>query len=376
MSHTASEKVLNVLESVTDKGAGLPDGMDDAFLLRSYRWLLMTRRMDERAMKLQRQGRIGFYVPSTGQEACGVGSAQVLGDEDWCFPSYREQSAALTLGASLQDVVNQWYGNATDLTLGRQMPVHYSFKKQRYVSISSPIGTQIVQAAGAAMAMKIRKTSGVALTYFGDGATSSNDFHSGLNFAAVYKSPCIFFCINNQWAISCPLSGQTASESIAIKAAAYGMPGVRVDGNDVLAVHQATREAADRARAGEGPTLIEALTFRVGPHSSSDDPTRYRPTELVEEWQAKDPIKRMLTLLQGRGLLDDKAHAVLEEELDAEILAAVKQAEESPMPVTGSMFDDVYESLPPHLQEQRDQALEIERTAGRADEDEDAAFPL
>lgn len=371
-----SQKVLNVLEGVRSAQSALPAGIDDAALIQMYRLLRATRILDERAMKLQRQGRIGFYVPSTGQEACGVGSAWALGDADWCFPSYREQSAALTLGAAIQDIVNQWYGNARDLTKGRQMPVHYSFRKQRCFSISSPIGTQIVQAAGAAMAMKIQKSRAVALTYFGDGATSSNDFHSGMNFAAVYGAPCVFVCSNNQWAISCPLERQTASATIADKALGYGMPGIRVDGNDVLAVYQATREAVDRARAGKGPSLIEALTFRVGPHSSSDDPTRYRPNELVAEWRAKDPVERVQRLLRDRGLLSEKEAALVDAELEREILAAVKQAEDNPPPGTATLFEDVYGEMPPHLREQMAAALELERTAGQSEADADAAFPL
>ncbi len=354
----------------------LPKGLDESTVLRLYRMMMTTRLLDDRAMKLQRQGRIGFYVPSIGQEACAVGSAAVLGGEDWCFPSYREPGAALTLGVRLQDIVNEWYGNAEDLTKGRQMPVHYSFAKQRFVSVSSPIGTQIVQAVGAAHAMRIKKVKGVAITYFGDGATSSNDFHTGMNFAGVWKSPVIFLCSNNQWAISCPLSSQTACEVISDKASAYGMPGVRVDGNDVLAVYQASLAAAERARKGDGPTLIEALTFRIGPHSSSDDPTRYRPADQLKEWQAKDPIARLKEFLVKLGLWSDAKDKALEEEIGESIAAAVKHAEGVAMPATATMFDDVYGTMPKHLAEQKERLLQLERTAGGAQMDKDAAFPL
>ncbi len=357
-------------------GVALPKGLDDAKLLAMYRLMLTTRLLDDRAMKLQRQGRIGFYVPSIGQEACAVGSAFVLGAKDWCYPSYREPGAALTLGVPIQDIVNEWYGNAEDTTKGRQMPVHYSFAKYRFVSISSPIGTQIVQAAGCAMGMQIKKEKAFAITYFGDGATSSNDFHAGLNFGAVYKAPVIFFCSNNQWAISCPLSQQTASETIAQKSIAYGMPGVRVDGNDVLAVYQATLEAAERCRRGEGPTLIEALTFRLGPHSSSDDPTRYRPTKEVEDWKAKDPIERLKAFLVKRGTLDAKSEAAIAEEINDAIAAAVKHAESVPMPASSTMFDDVYGTMPKNLKEQQQRLQQLEQTAGAASKDKDAAFPL
>lgn len=371
-----TSELLTVLDSKTKGKPALPKGLNDESLLRMFRLMLTTRLLDDRAMKLQRQGRIGFYVPSIGQEACAVGSAFVLGDKDWCFPSYREPGAALTVGAGLQDIVNEWYGNAEDLTKGRQMPVHYSFGKQRFVSISSPIGTQIVQAAGAAMAMTVKKEKAVAISYFGDGATSSNDFHSGLNFAAVYKAPAIFFCSNNQWAISCPLSKQTASETIAQKAIAYGMVGVRCDGNDVLAVYQATLEAAERAKKGEGPTLIEALTFRIGPHSSSDDPTRYRPSKELEEWKGKDPIERFKAFLKKRGLLDDKAEQKLTDEINEEIMAAVKHAESVPMPASSTMFDDVFGTMPKNLAEQQQRLIQLEQTAGAASKDKDAAFPL
>ncbi|MFG0320596.1 MAG: pyruvate dehydrogenase (acetyl-transferring) E1 component subunit alpha [Planctomycetota bacterium JB042] len=371
-----SLEMLTVLETKKRGKPALPKGVDDDLVRRMYRLMLTTRLMDDRAMKLQRQGRIGFYVPSIGQEACAVGSAAVMTDEDWCFPSYREPGAVLTLGADLQAIVHEWYGNAADNTKGRQMPVHYSFKAQRFVSISSPIGTQIVQGAGAAMAMRIRGRKAFSITYFGDGATSSNDFHTGLNFAAVYKAPCVFFCSNNQWAISCPLSQQTASESIAVKAQAYGMPGVRVDGNDVLAVYQATSEAAERARAGDGPTLIEGLTFRIGPHSSSDDPTRYRPSEQLEEWQAKDPIARLEAFMKKAGLWEEAFGEPLVEEINASIAAAVKVAEETAMPASATLFDDVYADLPAHLAEQRDRLLQQEKTAGAAEMDADAAFPL
>lgn len=373
-------ELLTVLDTKTSKGgkakAALPKGLDDAAVVKMFRLMLTTRMLDDRAMKLQRQGRIGFYVPSIGQEACAVGSAFTLGPKDWCFPSYREPGAALALGVKILDMVNEWYGNAEDTTKGRQMPVHYSFAKQRFVSISSPIGTQIVQATGAAMAMQVKKEKAFAITYFGDGATSSNDFHSGLNFAAVYKSPVIFLCTNNQWAISCPLSQQTASETIAQKAIAYGMPGVRVDGNDVLAVYQATQEAADRAKRGEGPTLIEALSFRLGPHSSSDDPSRYRPKAEEEEWRAKDPIERLRKFLAERGIMSEKDEAAMTAEINDEIAAAVKHAESVPMPASSTLFDDVYGTMPKNLAEQQARLKQLEETAGAASKDKDAAFPL
>lgn len=373
-------ELLTVFDTKSPKGSKaktpLPKGLDDAAVLAMFRLMLTTRLVDDRAMKLQRQGRIGFYVPSIGQEACAVGSAYVLGEKDWCFPSYREPGAALTLGVTIQEMVNEWYGNAEDTTKGRQMPVHYSFAKQRFVSISSPIGTQIIQATGAAMAMQVKKEKAFAISYFGDGATSSNDFHAGLNFAAVYKSPVVFLCTNNQWAISCPLSQQTACETIAEKSVAYGMPGVRVDGNDVLAVYQATYEAAERAKRGEGPTLIEALSFRLGPHSSSDDPSRYRPKKDEDEWRAKDPIERMRKFLTDRGVLTPKEEAAITDRINEELVAAVKHAESVPMPPSSTLFDDVFKTMPKNLAEQQARLKQLEETAGAASKDKDAAFPL
>ena len=252
-------------------------------LLRLYRIMLLNRQLDERMMKLQRQGRIGFYLQSMGEEATTVGTAYVLKPQDWIFPCYREPGAAFIRGFSVKDFVCQLIGNAGDPVKGRQMPNHYAFKAGNYTSISSPVGTQIPQAVGAAWAAKIKKDPVVVLVYFGEGATSEGDFHVGMNFAGVFKTPCILVCRNNGYAISVPRSRQTASESIAVKAKAYGFPGVRVDGNDILAVIKATQDAANRARSGEGPTLIEAVTYRQGAHSSSDDPRAYRPDDEHEK---------------------------------------------------------------------------------------------
>jgi 2-oxoisovalerate dehydrogenase E1 component alpha subunit len=334
------------------KGPAPSTSLPKEDLIRLYRTMVRTRTLDERAIQLQRQGRIGFYVPSTGQEAAHIGAAFALGPEDWVFPSYRDPGVALLRGASIAELLHQCYANAKDNTLGRQMPVHYSFRKANFVSISSPIATQVVQAAGAAMAMKIRKEPRVALTYFGDGATSANDFHTGLNFAGVFAAPCVFVCENNGWAISVPIEGQTASATIASKAEAYGMPGVRVDGNDVLAVHSAAREAVARARAGKGPTLIEAVTFRMGPHSSSDDPTRYRDPALCEAWRKKDPIDRFRRFLERRGAGVAAELESIRAECVAELDAAIAEAEKVGPPAVSTLFDDVFAARTPQLEEQ------------------------
>ncbi len=326
-------------------------------LIRAYRNLLLVRILDTRMLSLQRQGRIGFYVPSTGEEACQVGSALALNKEDWVFPAYREPGCALTRGLDLKLMIAQEYGNSLDVNKGRQMPNHFGWRSINYVSASSPVGTQIPHAVGTAWAAKIRGEKLVTLAYFGDGATSGNDFHVGMNFAGVFKTPTIFFCKNNQYAISLPLAQQTAAKTLAQKALAYGFEGVRVDGNDLLAVYAATKAAADQARNGGGPTLIEAVTYRMGPHSSSDDPTRYRPMEEVAEWQQRDPVERMRKYLELKGLWSRDKEDALRRELDDLITSTVREVERAPPPVLESLFTDVFEELTPALKDQMEEYL-------------------
>jgi pyruvate dehydrogenase E1 component alpha subunit len=323
-------------------------------LLKLYRMMILTRQLDDRMMKLQRQGRIAFYLQSTGEEAAIIGSAYALEPQDWIFPAYRESGAAFLRGFPLVKFVSQLMGNANDPIKGRQMPIHYAYREKNFTSVSSPVGTQIPQAVGTAWAAKIKKEPVVVLTYFGEGATSGGEFHVGANFAGVFKAPVILLCRNNGYAISVPFNRQTASESIAIKAKAYGFPGVRVDGNDILAVIQATREAADRARSGEGPTLIEAVTYRQGAHSSSDDPRAYRVDEEVQKFIQMDPIVRFKRYLSERNLWDDAKDEQLQTEVKEEILAAVEQAEKFGPPDLDTMFEDVFAEMPENLREQRD----------------------
>jgi len=365
-------KLLTIIEKDGKAAKNKDPNLPAEQLRQLYAVMLATRIMDERALALQRQGRIGFYLQSKGQEASHIGAAAALRDGDWIFPAYRQPGIMLLRGASLDDIVNEWYGNDGDTSKGRQMPVHYSNRSINFVSISSPIGTQISQAAGAAMAAKIRKDDTAFMTFFGDGGTSSNDFHAGLNFAAVFKAPVVFVCENNQWAISVPVDRQMASESIAIKAEAYGMPGVRVDGNDILAVYRICKEAVDRARAGEGPTLIETVTYRMGGHSSSDDPTRYRDSSSVEAWAQRDPIERMKRYLQQRGYWSEAFENETQEKAKAALNDAIKRAEARPAPKPESMFDDVYLRLTPQLEEQRAELARL----GAQEETEEGAFPL
>jgi 2-oxoisovalerate dehydrogenase E1 component alpha subunit len=347
---------LTILES--KKKSDLELDLSEADLSHLYTTMVRVRKMDEKLILLQRQGRIGFYLSCLGQEACHIGAAYALNEDDWIYPHYRNPGTPLLRGVSMLRMVNQCFGNAADEIKGRQMPVHYSFKDINFFSISSPLGTQIVQATGTAYAMKLKGTKQVAMTSFGDGSSSEIDFHSGMNFAAVTKAPCIFMLENNQWAISVPTSKQSASESYAIKAAGYGMPGIQVDGNDVLAIYKVTKEAVERARNGEGPTLIELVTFRMAAHSTSDDPSRYCPPEQLKEWAAKDPLKRFEAYLLKAKVIDAKAVESIAAAAVAEIDDAVRAAETNgPHAPVETMFDDVYEHVPDLLKDQREQML-------------------
>jgi 2-oxoisovalerate dehydrogenase E1 component alpha subunit len=313
---------------------------------------------------LQRQGRIGFYIGSIGEEATVLGTASAMEETDWIFPCYREHGAALLRGMPLVTFICDLFGNAGDVMKGRQMPCHEAWRPGRYASISSPIATEIPHAVGAAWAARLKGEEMVSLTYFGEGATSAHDFHTGLNFAAVRKIPVVFVCRNNGWAISVPREKQTAAETIAQKAIGYGMRGERVDGNDLLAVFAATRRARARAAAGEGPTLVECVTYRVEGHSTSDDPRAYRPAELVEPWKKKDPILRVRRYLSRQGALDDAADTRLRDEVREEIQRALKEAESfPPKPPVETLFEHVYAEP---LRQQREQLDEL-RAAMDAD---------
>jgi 2-oxoisovalerate dehydrogenase E1 component alpha subunit len=347
-----------VAEDGTVVGDEAEIGLDDAEVLRLYRWMVLNRALDERMVTLQRQGRIGFYIGSIGEEASVFGAAAAMDAEDWLFPCYREHGAALLRGMPLATFVCDLLGNAGDAMKGRQMPCHEAWPPGRFASISSPIATQIAHAVGAGWAARIRGDDMVALTWFGEGATSAADFHAGLNFAAVRKVPVVFVCRNNGWAISVPRERQTGSETIAQKAIAYGLRGERVDGNDLLAVHAAVRRARARAADGEGPTLVEAVTYRLEGHSTSDDPRAYRAAEAVAPWREKEPILRTRRYLLRRDALDDAADARLRNEVRAEIQRALAEAEAFPAkPPLETLFEDVYAEP---LRQQREQLEELE----------------
>jgi len=366
------------LLTILDKNGKAEKGKDPNLpadeLKKLYRLMVTTRALDDRGLALQRQGRIGFYLQSTGQEASHLGAAYALKDSDWLFPAYRQPGIMLLRDIPIDKIICQWFGNSGDTSKGRQMPVHYSFRQANFVSISSPIGTQLSQAAGAGMAAKARGEDTCFMTFCGDGGTSSNDFHCGLNFAAVYKAPVVFVCENNGWAISVSSKNQTASESMAIKAEAYGMPGVRVDGNDILAVYRVCKEAVDRARRGEGPTLVETVTYRIASHSSSDDAARYRDKKEFEAWQKKDPILRFRAYLKNKKLWNDAFEKECVEGAKAAIQEAVNTAEAMPNPGVETLFDDVYMNLTQNLKAQRKHLTELVQKGGIGADV--GAFPL
>jgi 2-oxoisovalerate dehydrogenase E1 component alpha subunit len=327
-------------------------GLSDSELVSIYTAMVRVRLLDDRLVSLQRQGRIGFHIGSIGEEAAILGSAFAMRKSDWIFPCYREFGAALWRGMALQRYIDNMFGNANDTVKGRQMPDHYTAREVHFGSISSPVGTQIAQAVGFSWAAKLKGDDVATIVYFGDGATSANDFHTGLNFAGVFKTPTVFFCRNNGWAISVPTERQTASASFAEKGLAYGIPAIRCDGNDLLAVVSATREAVERAARGDGSTLIEAITYRLSGHSTSDDPKAYRQENEVEEWRRRDPIARLRRMLATRGLWTDADQSGAEAAAQEEIKQCIAVAEKTPLPTQSTMFDDVYAERPWHLEEQ------------------------
>jgi pyruvate dehydrogenase E1 component alpha subunit/2-oxoisovalerate dehydrogenase E1 component alpha subunit len=351
---------LGLLRVLRDDGSADPTtdpGMPAELLLRAYREMKRLRLLDARMILLQRQGRIGFYGACTGQEATPIATALALEPADWVFQALRESVMMLVRGLPLSTYLAQIYGNSGDLLKGRQMPSHMSARQVNQVSWSSVIGPQVPQAVGAAWAAKLKGERTVTVGFLGDGATSEPDFQTAMNFAGVFKTPCVIICQNNHWAISVPTARQSASVTLAIKGRAFGVPSVRVDGNDLLAVYKAVRDAVTRARSGGGATFLEALTYRIGAHSTSDDPSRYRSQAEVELWMTRDPLARLRAHLVHRGLIDEALDADLEQTLNAEIAAAIAEVEPLPPPARETLFDDVYAELPWHLREQREELL-------------------
>lgn len=325
-----------------------------------YEAMVRSRRLDERLERVQRQGRIGFHIGSQGEEAAVIGVAEALAPEDWIAPCYREVAALLHRGFPLEAHLDNVFGNADDPNVGRQMPVHFASRAHRCLSVSAPIGTQLPHAVGLAYAMKLRGEHAAVAAFFGDGATSSQGFHDAMTFAGVMKVGVAFFCRNNGWAISLPAHEQCAARALADKAVGYGIPAVRCDGNDLLAVFEVASRALDTARRGGGPTFVELLTYRAGPHSTSDDPTRYRDPDEVSRWAARDPITRLRKHLEREDAWDGDREAALLARVDAELKEAIARAEKKPRPSVASLFDDVYAEPTEALLAQKREALALD----------------
>ncbi len=349
---------LSILDEKGNLDKGLEPDVPDDLLLKMHRAMLLGRRFDERLLSLQRQGRVGTFAPITGQEASQVGTVACLRATDWMAPSFREMGAELWRGKTMETVL---------LGLGGFNEGWPEEEPHNDLPVAVPVGSQVLHAVGIAWAMKYRGEDDVAMTFLGDGGTSEGDFHEGMNFAGVYQAPVIFVCQNNQWAISIPRSRQTRSKTIAQKGIAYGVPGIQVDGNDILAVYSAAREAVDRARSGGGPTLLECVTYRMMMHTTADDPKRYRTEDEVNAWKARDPITRFQAYLTDKGLLSEDGITALDEEIQSDIQAALDRAEDimkkfvDPM----HMFEHVYAERPAYLEEQRQELAEELAAAGK-----------
>ncbi len=341
---------LQILDDTGKLDAKLEPKLDDAHLLEIYRYMMLARESDKRMLNLQRQGRIGTFGPSTGQEAIAVTTALAMNDEDWLVGAFRELGARLVRGETLLGNLLLYNGCEEGNAV---LPA-----EKRVLPINIIVASQNLQAVGLGYAMKHQGDKGAVVSFMGDGATSEGDFHEALNFASVWRAPVIFISQNNQWAISVPREKQMHSQTIAQKGIAYDMPCIQVDGNDVLAMHVAVTEALDRAHAGEGPTLIEAVTYRLMMHTTADDPRKYRSEEEENEWWEKEPIKRFRGYLEKKGLWDDKREEALLAELKAQIDTDVKEFESRTDFKVDAPFDYVYAEEPAEIAQQRTEFLE------------------
>lgn len=331
-------KRIEILDERGKADESLMPALPDSDIRRIYELLLQSRIFDQHALKLQREGRLGTYAPILGQEASQVGSAFALAKSDWIFPSYRESGVSITLGYPIHMILQYWAGDERGLKTPDDLNIF---------PVSIPVGTQVLHAVGAAMAAKYRKDKTATITYFGDGGTSTGDFHEGLNMAGVFQLPVIFICQNNQWAISMPRSKQSASKTLAQKAYGYGIEGIQVDGNDVFAVYKTTDYALQKARQGKGPTFIECVTYRIADHTTADDATRYRSKEEVEMWKANDPIQRLKLFMEKKGLWTEQYQHEVEEKAKSMIDEAIKITESLEPAQPSEMFTYIYENLTP-----------------------------
>ena len=336
-------KMLQILDEKGTVNTELKPELHEKDLIQMYKFMIFSRIADEKAFSLQREGRMRTYAQLKGQEAAQIGSSYALRDDDWVFPGYRDLGAMVVRGMPLEYIFLYWMGNEE----GSRVPDDVNV-----FPISIPVGSQIPIGVGFSNAVKLKKEKAVTLIYFGDGATSGGDFHEGMNLAGVFKTPTVFFCENNQWAISVPRYRQTASRTIAQKAIAYGFNGIQVDGNDLFAVYAATKEAVEKAAKGEGPTLIEAYTYRISDHTTADDATRYRNENEVKMWTKRDPVKRLKLYLKSNGFLDNTLENNIKKEAEKWVDNAVKKAEAIPAYMPEDIFKYTYAKLPWHLQEE------------------------
>ncbi len=339
----------DILQIIDEKGQVHPEyepTLSQIELKKIYSLMVTARAADLKAIRLQRQGRMGTYAPNHGQEGCQVGAGMAVKKKDWVFPHFRDLGLYLTLGFPLKNSYLYWMGHE----LGNIPP-----KGLNIFPMAVPVASQIPHAVGAGMAANIKKHKIAVLCCFSDGATSGGDFHEALNFAGVFKTPNVFMCYNNQYAISLPRKNQSASETLAQKAIAYGFSGVMVDGNDPLAVYVATKEALDNARNGKGPTLIEAITYRMGDHTTSDDASRYRSKKEVEEWTKKDPIQRFRIYLKNKGIWNTAYEKSVQDQAASFIVKSMEEAEQTPSASVEDVFQYTYKNMPLHLKTQMEE---------------------
>lgn len=334
---------LQILDEDGNCDEELRPSLDNEQIKKLYEWMVLARTFDEKAFKLQREGRLGTYASILGQEAAQIGSAYCLTPTDWMFPAFREPGASFVRGLPMRMIFQYWAGDER----GSQIP-----EGLNDFPITIPVATQIPIAVGVALAAKAKGDDIAVMAYMGDGATSKGDFHEGLNFAGVFRAPVVFVCQNNQWAISVPRSRQSAAKTLAQKAIAYGFPGIQVDGNDVFAVYHAVHEALARAREGKGPTLVECLTYRLGDHTTADDASRYRSRDEVEHWKRKDPIERLRIYMEKSGIWSKFYDQAVRSQAKEKVESAVHEEESFPPPDPLDMFRFTYEALPADLREQ------------------------
>ena len=355
--------LVRVLDDDGNASGEWDPGLTAEQLLTGLEHMVRLRIFDDRMMKMQRTGLLSFYMRSLGEEAIAIAQTMALEEQDWIFPSYRQPGAQFVRGRDMVSMICHCIGNEEDNIKGRQMPVHYSYREGRFISISSPVGTQFSQAVGVSLASSYKGLDEVTITWIGDGASAEGDYHYALNFASVFNAPVILNLVNNQWAISTHANFASGTGSFASRGIPFGLASIRVDGNDFLALYSVTKWARERAAAGSGATHVEVLTYRTGAHSSSDDPSRYRPKNEHTKWPGGDPVDRLKEHLIKLGEWSLDQHKELEERIDGEVVDAYKEAVKfgdlanGPYPSADTIFTEVYEEMPWHLREQHDEMM-------------------